>query len=382
MRSFNVVVPERPLPAKPRRRMLPGPLEGRRMRFSNFLFPDSMSAADDGRVIDETLQEARLTDALGFDTIWLAEHHFDGIVAYVDPVAFAAALAVATSRVRIGFAVAQMALHHPIRMAEQVALIDHISKGRLIVGLGRGTAYNIYDYQGYGIDHTEAQARFEEAEAIMFEAWKGKPLEHHSRFFDLKLPELRPAVFTKPHPYVIRAAATEHGMLEIARRGNPFMMNVQSNAVTASRMELYRQTLRGLGMDEATVTAKADECWVWRNVFVAETDAEAERIAVPAFIEMHEHRVEMRKRIYAEQGASILPMPPEGAAQPAHASVEHALVYGSPATVAEKLAPLQASGVGGLIMQFRLGPMSYEQTAASLTLFAGKVIPAMGQPAR
>ncbi len=57
------------------------------MKFSNFLFPASMSAADDGRIIDETLQEARLTDALGFDTIWLAEHHFDGIVAYVDPVA-------------------------------------------------------------------------------------------------------------------------------------------------------------------------------------------------------------------------------------------------------------------------------------------------------
>ena len=97
------------------------------MKFSNFLFPASMSAADDGRIIDETLQEARLTDALGFDTIWLAEHHFDGIVAYVDPVAFAAALAVATTRVRIGFAVAQMALHHPVRLAEQVALIDHLS---------------------------------------------------------------------------------------------------------------------------------------------------------------------------------------------------------------------------------------------------------------
>ena len=259
------------------------------MKFSNFLFPDSMSAADDGRVIDETLQEARLTDALGFDTIWLAEHHFDGIVAYVDPVAFAAALAVATTKARIGFAVAQMALHHPIRMAEQVALIDHISKGRLIVGLGRGTAYNIYDYQGYGIDHTEAQERFEEAEAIMFEAWKGQAFEHHGKFFDLKLPELRPSVFTRPHPYVIRAAATEHGMLDIARRGNPFMMNVQSNAVTAQRMALYQQTLRELGMDEPNVAAKTDECWVWRNVFVAETDAEAERIAVPAFIEMHEH---------------------------------------------------------------------------------------------
>ncbi len=347
------------------------------MKFSNFLFPDSMSAQDDGRVINEVLQEAILTDTLGYDTIWLAEHHFDGIVAYVDPMVFAGALATATKQARIGFAVAQMALHHPIRMAEQVAVLDHLTKGRMIVGLGRGTAYNIYDFQGYGIDHTEAQGRFEEAEAIMFEAWKGKPLDHHGEFFDLKLPELRPACYTKPHPYVIRAAASEHGMLDIARRGNPFMMNVQNNAITIARMRLYRQTLREIGMDEATIAAKVDECWVWRNVFVAETDAEAERIAVPAFTEMHEHRVAMRKRIFAEQGASILPMPPAGSPPPPHASVENGLVFGSPATVAEKLAPLMQTGVGGLIIQFRLGTMSYEQTASSLTLFRDKVIPAL-----
>jgi len=355
----------------------PDQQQGSRMRYSNFLFPDSPTPADDGRVIDETLQEARLTDQLGFDTIWLAEHHFDGICAYVDPVSFAATLAAATTRARIGFAVAQMALHHPIRMAEQVALIDHLSKGRLIVGLGRGTAYNIYDYQGFGIDHTEAQARFEEAEAIMLRAWTGEPLDHNGKFFKLKLPALRPAPYTKPHPYLIRAAATEHGMLDIARRGDPFMMNVQSNAVTAQRMALFKETLRGLGLDEATVAEKADECWVWRNVYVAETDAEAERLAVPAFINMHERRVEMRNKVYAEQGASILPMPPAGAAPPAHAQVEHALVCGSPATVAEKLAPLAATGVGGLIMQFRLGPMSFEQTASSLTLFRDEVIPAL-----
>ncbi|WP_428486821.1 LLM class flavin-dependent oxidoreductase [Rhodopila sp.] len=347
------------------------------MKFSNFLFPDSASPADDGRIIDETLQEARLTDALGYDTIWLAEHHFDGIVAYVDPVSFAAALATATTRARIGFAVAQMALHHPIRLAEQVALIDHISKGRLIVGLGRGTAYNIYDYQGFGIDHTEAQARFEEAEAIMFEAWKGEPLEHHGEFFDLKLPGLRPAVYTRPHPYVIRAAATEHGMLDIARRGKPFMMNVQNNTVTAQRMQLYRQTLRDIGLNEAAVAARCEECWIWRNVCVAETDAEAQRIAVPAFTNQLERRAEMRNRVYQEQGRSILPMPPADAPPPSHASVENGLVYGSPATVAAKLAPLMNTGVGGLIIQFRLGSMSYEQTVGSLTLFRDKVIPAL-----
>ena len=191
-----------------------------------------MIPARDGQVIDEVLREARLTDELGFDVIWLAEHHFDGICAYVDPVSFAAALAVATQRASIGFAVAQMSLHHPIRMAEQMAMIDNISKGRLIVGLGRGTAYNIYDYQGYGLDHTEAQARFEEAEAIMFQAWRGERFEHHGRFWDIKVPMLRPLPYTKPHPHVIRSASSEEGMLQIARQGRPFMMNVQSNEVT------------------------------------------------------------------------------------------------------------------------------------------------------
>src|SRR3974377_1019651 len=101
-----------------------------RLKFSNFLFPEARDPADDGRGMSETLREARLSDELGYDVIWLAEHHFDGICAYVDPVSFAAALAVATQRAKIGFAVAQMSLHHPIRMAEQPALIQKISRGR------------------------------------------------------------------------------------------------------------------------------------------------------------------------------------------------------------------------------------------------------------
>src|SRR5215467_12899907 len=100
------------------------------MKFSNFLFPESRDPACDGQVIDETLREARLTDGLGFDVIWLAEHHFDGICAYVDPVSFAAALAVATHRAKIGFAVAQMSLHPPMPIAQQPAPSDRTSKER------------------------------------------------------------------------------------------------------------------------------------------------------------------------------------------------------------------------------------------------------------
>jgi alkanesulfonate monooxygenase SsuD/methylene tetrahydromethanopterin reductase-like flavin-dependent oxidoreductase (luciferase family) len=99
------------------------------MKFSNFLFPESRIPEQDFVVINESLKEAELSDKLGYDALWLAEHHFDGGCAYVDPVAFASAIAARTQQIKIGFAVAQMALHHPIRFAEQIALIDNISRG-------------------------------------------------------------------------------------------------------------------------------------------------------------------------------------------------------------------------------------------------------------
>jgi alkanesulfonate monooxygenase SsuD/methylene tetrahydromethanopterin reductase-like flavin-dependent oxidoreductase (luciferase family) len=267
------------------------------MKFSNFLFPASMEPAKDRQVIQETLREAQLCDELGMDMLWLAEHHFDGICAYVDPVTFAAALAASTKRINIGFAVAQMSLHHPIRMAEQMALIDNISGGRLVVGLGRGTAYNIYDYQGYGIDPAEAYDRMIEAEDIMIKAWTTENYEHKGKFWNLKLPMLRPRPFTKPHPPIVRAASSEEGMLALAKERRPFLMNIQSNETTQHRMDLYRKTLRESGCDEKAVAHNVDNSWVWRNIFVGETDAEAERLALPAFQTQQEFRQAMRKKV-------------------------------------------------------------------------------------
>jgi alkanesulfonate monooxygenase SsuD/methylene tetrahydromethanopterin reductase-like flavin-dependent oxidoreductase (luciferase family) len=347
------------------------------VKLSNFLFPESRDPAQDERVIDETIAEARLTEQLGFDALWLAEHHFDGICAYVDPISFAAALATATSRIKIGFAVAQVSLHHPIRLAEQISLLDNITKGRIIAGLGRGTAYNIYDYQGYDIPAEQAQERFEEAETIMLKAWSGEPVEHHGKYWNLKLPMLRPRPYTLPHPFIIRSSGTVDSMLGIARNRRPFMMNVQSNDVTQCRMDLYRQTLRAQGVMETEVQRLVDDCWVWRNVFVAETDAEAERVGVPLFQEMQKRRAAMRERVFKEQGVRLQSHAPGPTAPAARMVVEHALIHGSPATVAEKLAAVDAIGVGGLIMSFRLGPMPYDLAASSLRLFAEKVMPAM-----
>jgi alkanesulfonate monooxygenase SsuD/methylene tetrahydromethanopterin reductase-like flavin-dependent oxidoreductase (luciferase family) len=281
------------------------------MKFSNFLFPDCRDPGRDGVVIDETLREAWLSDELGVDVIWLAEHHFDGICAYVDPISVAGALATSTRHSKIGFAVVQTALHHPIRLAEQLAFLDNVTKGRLIVGLGRGSSYNIYDYQGFGIDHQEAQERLEESEKILLRAWTCGPFTHEGKYWQLEVPMLRPRAYTKPHPALIRAASGEASLLELARQGRPFLMNVQSMAM---RNRIYRET----GM----------------------------RIEVPV---------------------SDLPS--------ARASVEDGFIHGSPGRVAEAIAEIDRLGIGGVIATFRLGPMSHDLAANSLRLFMQRVAP-------
>jgi alkanesulfonate monooxygenase SsuD/methylene tetrahydromethanopterin reductase-like flavin-dependent oxidoreductase (luciferase family) len=350
------------------------------MKFGNFLFPDSRDPERDGVVIDETLREAWLSDELGVDVIWLAEHHFDGICAYVDPITFAGALATSTRHSKIGFAVVQTALHHPIRLAEQLAILDNITKGRLIVGLGRGSSYNIYDYQGFGIDHHEAQERLEEAEKILVEAWTREDFTHRGKYWNLEVPMLRPRPFTKPHPAIIRAASGEASMLELARQGRPFLMNVQSMTVTRQRMQAYRSAMQEAGYREDKIAENLASCWVWRNVFVAETDAEAERIGIPAFQAMVQSRAALRNRIYRETGMRIAV--PESDLPSARASVEHGFIHGSPARVAEAISELDELGIGGVIGSFRLGPLPHEVATNSIRLFMQKVAPQFSQPSR
>lgn len=342
------------------------------MKFSDFLFPESQTPDSDFTIINDSLREAELCDELGYDAIWLAEHHFDGGCAYVDPITFASAIAARTQRIKIGFAVAQMALHHPIRFAEQIALIDNISQGRMIVGVGRGTAYNFYEFRGYGIDPAEAHERLLEVERILVEAWTTENYQHEGKFWQVRLPELRPQVYQKPYPPIIRACSGLESTLEMAREGRPFMMNIQSDETTRDRLDKYRQTMFDAGYDDEAVGRNVADSWVWRNVFVADTDAEAEKIGIPCFRNMRAFLSDNRQRLNTSEELDNQAKAVVGAARD---SVDHGLIYGSPETVREKLEVLRQIGVGGIIIHFRLGAMPWDVTENSLRLFAEKVAP-------
>jgi len=336
------------------------------MKFGTFLFPECSDPAQDGAAIDDALAEARLCDRLGMDAVWLAEHHFDGNCAYVDPLAFAAALAMTTRRAALGFAVIQTSLYHPIRLAEQLALLDHLSKGRLIVGLGRGTFFNIYEYQGYGIDADEVQARFEEAVEIIRTAWTEEGFEHRGRFWTLRVPSLRPRPYTRPHPEIFWATSSEHSIGEHARLGRPVLLNAQTLETTRQRVELYRRGMREAGYGEAAIAANVAKIWVWRSGYVAATDTSAEAVGRPAFEAMIEHRKKMRDQVEREQGVKLSPHLAPGL---------NGFLCGSPDTVAAELAELAETGIGGALIQFRLGAMPYDVAAESIERFMREVAP-------
>lgn len=343
------------------------------MRFSNFLFPESKTPDGDFEVIEESLKEAELTEELGYEVIWLAEHHFDGGCAYVDPITFASAIAARTNKIKIGFAVAQMALHHPTRFAEQIALVDNISRGRMIVGVGRGTAYNFYEFRGFGIDPSDAHEMLLEVEDVLVKAWTTENYKHQGKYWQLEMPALRPQVYQKPHPPIIRACSGLESTLDMARQGRPFLMNLQSDDTTRQRVELYRSTMAEGGYGEEAIAQNLAESWVWRNIFVADTDAEAESVGVPYFRAMRAYLSENRTRMNTVEE---LDAQAAAVAGPARDSLEHGLIYGSPDTVSERLHQLYDIGVGGVIIHFRLGSMPYDAAAHSLRLFAEKVAPA------
>ena len=174
----------------------------------------------------------------------------------------------------------------------------------------------------------------------MIKAWTTENYEHKGKFWNLRLPLLRPRPYTKPHPFIIRACSGEEAMLGMARAGRPFLMNIQSNEITRQRMDLYRKTMRESGFDEAAIARNVDDTWVWRNIFVGETDAEAERLALPAW--------EIAAGVPAGHAQEGLPGAGPAAASrkrrpAARNQVQHSILCGSPATVAEAIAEIDRS---------------------------------------
>ena len=341
------------------------------MRFGSWVFPISQNSKNDGHVIDDTLTEIDRWEALGFDSIWLSEHHFDGATAYADPVVFAGAIAQRTKNVTIGFAVVEMALHHPVRLAAQVALLDHLSKGRMMLGTGKGSAFNEYEYIGFGVPMSDAADSISEAEEIILEAWTGEPVEFKGKYWDLSFPELRPMPLQKPHPPLLRACISRESTIEMGSKRRPILIAAQENHSIKDRLQVFTKSLESTEITESEIEDILDQVWVNKNIVVAGSRSEAEEIAFDGYTREQTFFKAARDKYNPKSGSQGLSKPREISKK----DFDNIFITGTPKDVAEQISELDKIGVKNLMMKINTGEMDQSIVFRTMDLLAEHVKP-------
>ena len=346
------------------------------MRFGHFFYPMNFDPSRGYEAIEECLREAELVEQLGFDAIWIAEHHFIGEVVYGDPLLFAAAVAVKTKRVLLGLGIVEMALHNPVQLAIQTALLDNLSRGRLIVGTGRGSNYNAFEYVGFGTTVSEGRKRLLEAEDLLVKAWTTEELDYRGEYWQVSFPSVRPRPYQKPHPPLARACLSDDSVMSMGQIARPVLFRGRSVEAVGRSLRLYRETMVSSGFDEATVENALDNSWFWYETHLAETDDDAFDTFLTASARAGGHVAEMRERWNPkdQEVSTATPPLPRSAYGPTPNITANEILIGSPNRVAKHLHLLGEVGVRNLMLTNR-GLMSKENTASSLQLLSEKVMP-------
>ena len=196
----------------------------------------------------DALQLTEAAEAWGLDGVWFGEIHFNPTRSVQSaPMALASFLAGRTRRVRIGTAVTVLPLANPLRIAEEVATVDHLSGGRFDFGVGRSGSPRAYDV--LNIAYGESQARFEEALAIMKEAWKGKPFSYEGKFHRFQNTTVAPRPVQQPHPPLRMAANSPDTFGFVGRMGLPLFVGLRDLDIPELRRHLvtYRSAWRVAG---------------------------------------------------------------------------------------------------------------------------------------
>lgn len=335
---------------------------------------------------DDVFERAALVEALGLDGVWLAEHHFTppdadastpGGSIVSSPLVLAAALGARTERIEIGIAVLVLPLGHPVRMAEEVATVDHLTGGRLRLGVGRSGFPRAY--AGYGIEYESSRPRFLEYLDLMRRAWTESPLQFEGEYYQADGITVSPRPLQSPHP-PLRAAATNAGTFALmGELGLPIFAGLRGMTTVSLRPAIaeYHEAWQRAGH------AGQGDIYLRIPVFVHE-DAERAR-SIPE---------ESALRAYARLRASFAESTgAEGAAseQARSATAEslassdyetllrERLFFGTPDEVRRQLQSLRDDlGLSGFLVEPNVGGMTESNAVDdSIRLFASEVVPAL-----
>ena len=339
------------------------------MNFGMFTDFHVRGGTTQAEAFDESFGQVIEAENLGFDTVWLAEHHFSPERAVLaSPMIVASAICARTERIRIGLAVQVLPLTNPLWVAEEAATVDHISKGRFEFGIGRSglTRY----YQGYNVLYEESRPRFLEALAIITKAWEQDQFSYAGQFHSYENATVVPKPFQKPHPPITVAVAGEETFPLIGSMGHSIFvsMNTPKEQLT-ERLTSYKQSRKESGIREPGGIS------IRVPVYVAETTDKAH--SEPE--ESARHALSYAAQELSQTAASV-----EAAARmhtmantPYSEILANRVLFGTPDEIVDRLNGLQEEfGITGLVMECNYGGrIPYERVINSLRLLSEKVMP-------
>ena len=303
-------------------------------------------------------------DRLGFDSYHTAEHHGTPLGLAPSPSVFLSAVAQRTRRLKFGPLVYLPALYHPMRLAEEICMLDQMSRGRLQIGLGRGAVW--IEQKIYDIDPATVPERYREALEILTQALSQDMVDYQGQYYTVdKFPMvLKP--YQQPRPPFWYGISSPESAVWCA--GNDVNAVSMMGASLARRpFDRYREEWDKLGRPAADLPVLA----LNRHIVVADTDAQAEKIASAAYLKWRNSF----SWLWDEKG---VPFPfPYPETFEAHAAAGLSIA-GSPATVRDFLAAeFDGAGATGVLGHMIFGSIPYEDALRSLELFAGEVMPAL-----
>jgi len=311
------------------------------------------------QMVDELIIEAQQAERAGFDSFFLTEHHQEPSGYLPSPLPLAAALAARTSTIRLGTGIAILPLYHPIRLAEDCAVIDIISKGRLILGVGQG--YQEGDFAAFGLKVSDRVSLFEESIEILRRAWTEEKVYFVGKRYTLQNVMVTPKPVQKPHPPIWVAALGDEPMKRAGRLGDALLADsFQLPERLKRRVALYRETAESRG--------RAHKVVVFREGFVAPTREEAIRRYEAGLLSTH--------RYYWRHGSYYPDIKKEEDLDLARISLER-LILGSPDDCVERIQTWHREvGADYFLIRFRHpGGPPHPQVLEALELFGREVIP-------
>jgi alkanesulfonate monooxygenase SsuD/methylene tetrahydromethanopterin reductase-like flavin-dependent oxidoreductase (luciferase family) len=328
------------------------------------------------------LDELEYADQLGFDGIAVNEHHQSAYGLMPSPNIMAAALARRTSNARLMVLGNAIGIRgNPLRVAEEIAMLDHLSRGRVVSGFVRGIGW---EYFAHSVNPTRSRARFEEAHDLIIKAWTTRePFQWISPNYEFRYVNVWPRPLQQPHPpiYIPGAGSTET-MRWVAQRGYSYMSVYAPSTLTKRWFDGYRSA-----SEEAGIDPDPEKIVFSVPLYVAETDEQAHAEARGPVEWLFHKGLKQGFEIIFPPGymtpGSMRGMLSSGFAGFENMTYEdllreHIVIAGSPDSVGETIARLRDSlGFGAMNVLMCIGDMPHERVISSMDLFASRVMPAL-----